>query len=205
MTEDAKPEDSMKRLDLHVLLETVNKLTEEIKELKLVKANEPAPTPVADPLAEEKAKIEQQHAIRKEIEDNILFEKTAQSFNEDWGKVAENEHDIATIDKLNASSEYKLAKKIETIFAKEENKQILSKDMLRKFEAFQALQEDDKHKAVKEIAVEIKNNFFENLEKLEIQKARLIQNGAIKGAAVPIIKDPIINRAANNPKIQPIQ
>lgn len=200
MTEDTKPEDSMK-----ILLETVSKLTEEIKELKQAKATEPVATPVTDPLAEEKAKIEQQNAIRKEIEDSILFEKTVQSFNEDWGKIAESEHDIATIDKLNASNEYKLAKKIETIFAKEENKQILSKDMLKKFEAFQGLQEDDKHKAVKNIAVEIKNNFFENLEKLEIQKARLIQNGAIKGATTPIIKDPIINRAVNNPKIQPIQ
>ena len=199
MTEE-KTEDSMK-----MLLETVNKLTEEIKELKQTKVGEPATTPVADPLAEEKAKIEQQNAIRREIEDSILFEKTAQSFNEDWGKVAENEHDIATIDKLNASNEYKLAKKIETIFAKEENKQILSKDMLKKFEAFQGLQEDDKHKAVKNIAVEIKNNFFENLEKLEIQKARLIQNGAIKDENKRPVVDKLVDRALNNPKIKAIE
>ena len=198
MTEESKTEDSIK-----MLLETVNKLTEEIKELKQTKVNES--TPVADPLAEEKAKIEQQNAIRREIEDSILFEKTAQSFNEDWGKVAENEHDIATIDKLNASNEYKLAKKIETIFAKEENKQILSKDMLKKFEAFQGLQEDDKHKAVKNIAVEIKNNFFENLEKLEIQKAKLIQNGAIKDENKRPIVDKLVDRALNNPKIKAIE
>jgi hypothetical protein len=193
--------------DMKILLETVNQLTSEIQELKMTKIQAQAikDEPTIDPLEQEKTRIQQENAIRKEIEDSILFEKTVQSFNEDWGKVAENEHDIATIDKLNASNEYKLAKKIETIFAKEENKQILSKDMLKKFEAFQGLQEDDKHKAVKNIAVEIKSNFFENLEKLEIQKARLIQNGAIKDENKRPIVDKLVDRALNNPKIKAIK
>ena len=199
MTEE-KTEDSMK-----MLLETVNKLTEEIKEIKQTKVGEHATTPVADPLAEEKAKIEQQKAIKKELEENFLFERSVQSFNDDWGKIAENEHDIATIDKLIASSEYKLGKKLEVIFNKEENQAILSKDMLNKFKEFKSLPEEDRHKNIKNFYVALKNNFFENLEKLEVQKAKLIQNGAIKDENKRPIVDKLVDRALNNPKIKAIE
>ena len=199
MTEE-KTEDSMK-----MLLETVNKLTEEIKELKQTKVGEPATTPVADPLAEEKAKIEQQNAIKKELEENFLFERSVQSFNDDWGKIAENEHDIATIDKLIASSEYKLGKKLEVIFNKEENQAILSKDMLNKFKEFKSLPEEDRHKNIKNFYVALKNNFFENLEKLEVQKAKLIQSGAIKDENKRPVVDKLVDRALNNPKIKAIE
>jgi hypothetical protein len=201
MAEENKADDSMK-----ILLETVNKLTEEIKELKAVKTVEPTKSEtLVDPLEQEKAKMEQEKAIKKELEENFLFERSVQSFNDDWGKIAENEHDIATIDKLNASSEYKLGKKLEAIFNKEENQNILSKDMLNKFKEFQSQPEEDRHKNIKNFYVALKNNFFENLEKLEVQKAKLIQNGAIKDENKRPVVDKLVDRALNNPKIKAIE
>ncbi len=192
--------------EMKILLETVNQLASEIKELKATKTQEQtkdeSPT---DPLEQEKAKIEQENAIKKQLEESFLFEKSVQSFNEDWGKIAENEHDIATIDKLNASSEYKLSKKLETIFSKEENQSILSKDMLNKFKDFQAQPEEHKHKNIKNFYVSLKNNFFENLEKLEVQKAKLIQNGAIRDENKRPVVDKLVDRALNNPKIKAIE
>jgi len=192
--------------DIKALLETVNQLANEIKELKATKTQEPIKDePATDPLEQEKAKIEHENAIKKQIEESFLFEKSVQSFNEDWGKIAENEHDIATIDKLNASSEYKLGKKLETIFSKEENQNILSKNMLSKFKEFQAQPEEDRHKNIKNFYVSLKNNFFENLEKLEVQKAKLIQNGAIKDENKRPVVDKLVDRALNNPKIKAIE
>jgi hypothetical protein len=192
--------------EMKILLETVNQLASEIKELKATKTQEPIKVePMADPLEQEKAKIEHENAIKKQLEESFLFEKSVQSFNEDWGKIAENEHDIATIDKLNASSEYKLGKKLEAIFSKEENQNILSKNMLNKFKEFQAQPEEGKHKNIKNFYVSLKNNFFENLEKLEVQKARLIQNGAIKDENKRPVVDKLVDRALNNPKIKAIE
>ena len=53
--------------------------------------------------------------------------------------------------------------------------------------------------------VALKNNFFENLEKLEVQKAKLIQNGAIKDENKRPVVDKLVDRALNNPKIKAIE
>ena len=91
------------------------------------------------------------------------------------------------------------------IFGKEENQNILSKDMLNKFKEFQALPEDDKHKNIKNFYVPLKSNFFENLEKLEVQTAKIIQNGAIKDENKRPVVDKLVDRALNNPKIKAIE
>ena len=203
------PNNTNNNNDTNALMELIAELSREIKEMKnpstqLINA-EPIKIEQIDPLLAEKQRIEKEDSIREEIKNEIHFKEELTKFNETWSNIIKkDDKDIDMIDRLNASNEYKLAKKLDKIFSSEENKQILSKEILNNLNSFLNLKEEEKMNKVSSIYLEVKDNFFENLDKMEQQRAKLINTGIIFNPDNKVNKDPIINKALNNTKFKAI-
>jgi hypothetical protein len=192
--------------DTTALMELIAELSNQIKDIKESKAK---PTEVVvetiDPLLAEQQRIEKENSLREEIKKEMHFKEELTKFNTTWQNVLKkDDKDIEMIDRLNASNEYKLAKKLDKIFSIEDNKQILSKDILNNLNSFLNLKEEDKMNKVSSIYLEVKDNFFENLDKIEQTKAKLMNTGVIFNPDNKVNKDPIINKALNNTKFKAI-
>jgi hypothetical protein len=192
--------------DTTALMELIAELSNQIKDIKEAKAK---PTEVVvetiDPLLAEQQKIAKENSIREEIKKEMLFNEELTKFNTTWQNILKkDDKDIEMIDRLNASDEYKLAKKLDKIFSSEDNKQILSKDILNNLNSFLSLKEEDKMNKVSSIYLEVKDNFFENLDKMEQTKAKLMNTGVVFNPDNKVNKDPIINKALNNTKFKAI-
>ncbi len=195
--------------DTTALMELLADLSNQIKEIKQSKETKAKTIEVEaetiDPLLAEQQRIEKENSIREEIKKEMHFKEELTKFNTTWQNVLKkDDKDIDMIDRLNASNEYKLAKKLDKIFSSEDNKQILSKDILNNLNSFLNLKEEDKMNKVSSIYLEVKDNFFENLDKIEQTKAKLMNTGVIFNPDNKVNKDPIINKALNNTKFKAI-